>query len=148
MKYNIQFQAITPEFALLDDAPSSKSINHAVEAAIIDQGLVPIAASTQRESPDPEAFEPQFDLSLHFAGESYTYEQLHSIVRDHERKLAREDVLHFAKRVDGKWHWWLQAKNGRRVAGDGNQGYENLQDAINIALQIFGERTYVVEGKD
>ena len=41
------------------------------------------------------------------------------------------------KRKDGKWAWNLKV-NGRIVATDGSQGYENLADARNMADRIIG----------
>lgn len=40
------------------------------------------------------------------------------------------------KRADGKWAWRLEA-NGRIVATDGGQGYENENDARNMADRII-----------
>ena len=47
-----------------------------------------------------------------------------------------------AKRVlftrdDGKWAWHLKV-NGRIVATDGSQGYENEDDARSMADRIVG----------
>ncbi|HVX58442.1 MAG TPA: DUF1508 domain-containing protein [Candidatus Saccharimonadales bacterium] len=41
------------------------------------------------------------------------------------------------KRDDGKWAWRLRV-NGRIVATDGSQGYENKSDARNMADRIIG----------
>lgn len=41
------------------------------------------------------------------------------------------------KRSDGKWGWRLEV-NGRIVATDGGQGYENEDDARNMADRIIG----------
>jgi uncharacterized protein YegP (UPF0339 family) len=48
-----------------------------------------------------------------------------------------------AKRVlytrdDGKWAWRLVADNGRIIATDGGQGYENEEDARDMADRIIG----------
>jgi len=40
------------------------------------------------------------------------------------------------KRVDGKWAWRLEV-NGRIVATDGSQGYENESDARSMADRII-----------
>lgn len=40
------------------------------------------------------------------------------------------------KRTDGKWAWRLEV-NGRIVATDGSQGYENEDDARNMADRII-----------
>lgn len=39
------------------------------------------------------------------------------------------------KRVDGKWAWRLTS-NGKVIATDGGQGYENESDAREIADRI------------
>jgi uncharacterized protein YegP (UPF0339 family) len=36
------------------------------------------------------------------------------------------------KRSDGKWAWRLEADNGRVIATDGGQGYENEGDARSM----------------
>jgi uncharacterized protein YegP (UPF0339 family) len=41
------------------------------------------------------------------------------------------------KRDDGKWAWHLEV-NGRVVATDGGQGYENKEDARSMADRIIG----------
>lgn len=41
------------------------------------------------------------------------------------------------KRKDGKWAWNLKV-NGRVVATDGGQGYENQADARSMADRIIG----------
>lgn len=40
-------------------------------------------------------------------------------------------------RADGKWSWHLRADNGRIIAVDGGQGYENLEDARLMADQVI-----------
>ena len=40
------------------------------------------------------------------------------------------------KRTDGKWAWRLEV-NGRIVATDGSQGYENESDARSMADRII-----------
>lgn len=42
-------------------------------------------------------------------------------------------------RKDGKWAWRVRASNGQIVATDGGQGYNNKQDAINMADRILDE---------
>jgi uncharacterized protein YegP (UPF0339 family) len=42
------------------------------------------------------------------------------------------------KRVDGKWAWRLEADNGRIIATDGAQGYDNEGDARTMADRIIG----------
>jgi uncharacterized protein YegP (UPF0339 family) len=47
-----------------------------------------------------------------------------------------------AKRVlytrdDGKWAWRLCADNGKIIATDGGQGYENESDARDMADRII-----------
>lgn len=42
------------------------------------------------------------------------------------------------KRADGKWAWRLEADNGRVIATDGGQGYENESDARSMADRIIG----------
>lgn len=41
-------------------------------------------------------------------------------------------------RGDGKWAWRLEADNGRVIATDGGQGYENEGDARSMADRIVG----------
>lgn len=36
------------------------------------------------------------------------------------------------RRKDGKWSWRLRAENGKIIATDGAQGYENKVDAIKM----------------
>ena len=40
-------------------------------------------------------------------------------------------------RDDGKWAWRLKADNGQIIATDGGQGYENEEDARNMADKII-----------
>lgn len=40
------------------------------------------------------------------------------------------------KRTDGKWAWRLTANNGRVIATDGSQGYDNESDARRMADRI------------
>lgn len=42
------------------------------------------------------------------------------------------------ERSDGTWAWRLVADNGRIVAVDGSQGYENEADARTMADRIIG----------
>ncbi len=42
------------------------------------------------------------------------------------------------KRADGKWTWHLKADNGKVIATDGNQGYENESDARSMADRVIG----------
>lgn len=42
------------------------------------------------------------------------------------------------KRKDGKWAWNLTADNGRVIATDGSQGYENESDTRDMADRIIG----------
>ena len=42
------------------------------------------------------------------------------------------------KRSDGKWAWRLEADNGRIIATDGGQGYDNESDARVMADRIIG----------
>lgn len=41
-------------------------------------------------------------------------------------------------RSDGRWAWRLEADNGRVIATDGGQGYENESDARSMADRIIG----------
>jgi len=41
-------------------------------------------------------------------------------------------------RVDGKWAWRLKADNGQIIATDGDQGYDNEDDARLMADRIIG----------
>jgi uncharacterized protein YegP (UPF0339 family) len=41
------------------------------------------------------------------------------------------------KRVDGKWAWRLKADNGRIIATDGSQGYDNESDCRAMADRII-----------
>lgn len=45
-------------------------------------------------------------------------------------------VRHLFKRSDGKWAWHLKV-NGKVVATDGSQGYENIGDARKMADRII-----------
>ena len=49
--------------------------------------------------------------------------------------MAAERVLY--KRTDGKWAWRLTS-NGKVIATDGSQGYENESDARTIADRVVG----------
>jgi uncharacterized protein YegP (UPF0339 family) len=42
------------------------------------------------------------------------------------------------KRSDGKWAWRLEADNGRIIATDGGQGYNNESDCRSMADRIIG----------
>lgn len=46
-------------------------------------------------------------------------------------------VRNLYERPDGKWGWRLKV-NGRIVATDGNQGYENESDCRKMADRIIG----------
>lgn len=52
----------------------------------------------------------------------------------HDPSMAKRLVY---KRADGRWAWNLTV-NGRVVATDGNQGYENESDARQMADRIIG----------
>jgi len=41
-------------------------------------------------------------------------------------------------RADGKWAWRLKADNGRVIATDGGQGYENEAECRRMADSIIG----------
>jgi uncharacterized protein YegP (UPF0339 family) len=41
------------------------------------------------------------------------------------------------QRDDGKWAWHLETDNGRIVATDGSQGYENEDDARDMADRVI-----------
>lgn len=41
------------------------------------------------------------------------------------------------KRADGKWAWRLTADNGKIIATDGSQGYDNEADAREVADEIL-----------
>lgn len=41
------------------------------------------------------------------------------------------------KRSDGKWAWNLKS-NGKIIATDGSQGYENEADARDMADRVIG----------
>jgi uncharacterized protein YegP (UPF0339 family) len=41
-------------------------------------------------------------------------------------------------RTDGKWAWRLVADNGRIIATDGGQGYNNEDDARTMADRVIG----------
>jgi len=49
--------------------------------------------------------------------------------------MAAERVLY--KRTDGRWAWRLTS-NGKIIATDGGQGYENEGDARSMADRIIG----------
>ena len=42
------------------------------------------------------------------------------------------------ERADGRWAWRLVARNGRIIATDGGQGYENRADCEQIARAVIG----------
>ena len=42
------------------------------------------------------------------------------------------------ERKDGTWGWHLKADNGKIVATDGNQGYENESAAREMADRVIG----------
>ncbi|MGV3712856.1 DUF1508 domain-containing protein [Pseudolysinimonas sp.] len=42
------------------------------------------------------------------------------------------------ERDDGTWGWQLKADNGRIIATDGNQGYEDESKARSMADRIIG----------
>lgn len=42
------------------------------------------------------------------------------------------------EREDGKWGWQLVSDNNNIIATDGNQGYDNEQDARSMADKIIG----------
>lgn len=48
--------------------------------------------------------------------------------------MAKRVVI---ERVDGRWGWDLVADNGRIIATDGGQGYENEDDARDMADRII-----------
>lgn len=48
--------------------------------------------------------------------------------------MAKRVVI---ERTDGKWGWRLEADNGRIIATDGGQGYENEADARDMADRII-----------
>jgi uncharacterized protein YegP (UPF0339 family) len=41
------------------------------------------------------------------------------------------------ERKDGKWGWELKADNGQIIAVDGDQGYDNENDARSMADRII-----------
>ena len=43
------------------------------------------------------------------------------------------------RRKDGKWSWRLRAENGKIIATDGAQGYENRVDAIKMFDKVTCE---------
>lgn len=49
-------------------------------------------------------------------------------------------------RSDGKWAWRIVAPNGEIVATDGGQGYENMQDAVDmVTFLVSGDYETVIE---
>lgn len=42
------------------------------------------------------------------------------------------------QRTDNRWAWRLVAANGRIIATDGGQGYENKSDCERMANDIVG----------
>lgn len=40
------------------------------------------------------------------------------------------------KRKDGRWSFRVRAANGKVVATDGGQGYENKADAVDIIVRL------------
>jgi uncharacterized protein YegP (UPF0339 family) len=51
-------------------------------------------------------------------------------------ELMAEQKLY--KRPDGRWGWRLKADNGRIIATDGTQGYENESDARSMRDRVVG----------
>jgi uncharacterized protein YegP (UPF0339 family) len=49
--------------------------------------------------------------------------------------MTAERLLY--RRADGKWAWQLTAANGRVIAVDGSQGYDNEDDARDMADRII-----------
>jgi uncharacterized protein YegP (UPF0339 family) len=54
--------------------------------------------------------------------------------------------LEVYQREDGKWAWRVVAANHKIVASDANQGYENRNDAYDMARAIL-DRSHVVGGE-
>lgn len=44
----------------------------------------------------------------------------------------------YRRKLTRKWAWRLIAANGNKIATDGGQGYNNRQDAVNMATAIVG----------
>lgn len=40
------------------------------------------------------------------------------------------------RRADGRWAWRLEESNGRVIAVDGGQGYENFSDCRDMAFRV------------
>ena len=49
--------------------------------------------------------------------------------------MSAERVLY--QRPDGKWAWRLTAENNKIIATDGSQGYDNVDDARDMADRII-----------
>ena len=46
------------------------------------------------------------------------------------------------RREDKRWAWRLRAANKKIIATDGGQGYENKQDAVDMADKIVRKNVY------
>jgi uncharacterized protein YegP (UPF0339 family) len=53
--------------------------------------------------------------------------------------------VEFYQRTDGKWAWRVVAGNGRIIATDGGQGYENREDCEAGAALVMGGPDVPVE---
>lgn len=47
-------------------------------------------------------------------------------------------MIEIYQRADNRWAWRLLARNGRIIATDGGQGYENRADCERIAHDVVG----------
>lgn len=55
------------------------------------------------------------------------------------------DVVVVYRREDAKWDWRRRADNGDIVSTSGGQGYENREDAVNIASELNPEVRVEIE---
>lgn len=55
--------------------------------------------------------------------------------------------LEIYQRADGRWAWRLRAGNGRIIATDGGQGYENRADCARVADAVVSG-LHAPEGRD
>lgn len=70
------------------------------------------------------------------AGQTAQPAGLDILLRESCIGMASNAVRLLYKRADGKWAWNLKV-NGRVVATDGSQGYENESDARDMAERVI-----------
>lgn len=59
-------------------------------------------------------------------------------VEEGDDAVEGDDYVDVYERSDGRWGWRLVAGNGRIVATDGGQGYENRNTAVAMGRKVVG----------